>query len=201
MGRAVKQGHPDVHDRVAGVRPFGHRLHDPRSTAGTNSRGTRPPTTLFVNSNPPRGRGLNPEDDVGVLAVASGLLHELPLVLHGPDDRLPVGDLGLPRGDLDPELPAQAVDDDLEVQLPHSRHDDVPGLGVGPDEERGVLGGEVGEAPAQAVGVRPADGGHREVDHRGGELDRRQHDRLPLVAQGVAGVGLPRPTAAPTSPA
>src|SRR2546430_14556485 len=54
-------------------------------------------------------------------------------------DRLFVGDLWLALVGVDAELAQQAVDDDLEMELPHNLDDRLAGLVVGTDLERRVL--------------------------------------------------------------
>ena len=175
----------------------------PFSTAGMYSRGTTPPLVSSANWKPvPGGSGVEAQDDMAVLAATAGLTDELRLLLDRLLDRFLVRDLRPADVRVDLELAQQAVDDDLEVQLAHPLDDGLAGLGVGLDAEGRILGRQLLQRRAEALlvllGLR-LDG---DRDHRLGELDRLEDDRMVLVAHGVAG-GASRadPTAAAMSPA
>src|SRR5207248_3796399 len=69
------------------------------------------------------------DDHVRVLTRAAGLAHELLAdVLDVPSRRLAVRDLRAADVCVDGELALEAVDDDLEVQLPHPRDERLPRL-------------------------------------------------------------------------
>ena len=96
------------------------------------------------------------DDDVAVLAAATGLAGELHVdVVDALAGGLAVRDLRLADVRLDLELAQQAVDDDLEVQLAHAGDDRLAGLRVGADAERRVLLGELGQAVTRACPARP----------------------------------------------
>ena len=79
------------------------------------------------------------EDDVGELTTATGLLLEHLAVLNRLGKRLLVVDLGGTLVDLDAELTAQTVDDDVEVQLTHTADDGLARILVGVNRKGGVL--------------------------------------------------------------
>ena len=68
----------------------------PRSTAGTNSGGTTPPTVASSKMIPLPSAGLDVQLNVAVLATAAGLADVLPLGVGRAGDRLAVRDLGPP---------------------------------------------------------------------------------------------------------
>ncbi len=90
------------------------------------------------------------------------------------------------------ELAAQAVDDDLEVQLAHPGDDRLRRLGIDADLEARVLEHQHAEGGLElelcsGVGLG---GGSMAIEITGsGHDDRLEDDGLALVAQGVAGRG------------
>ena len=103
---------------------------------------------------------------------------------------LAVGDLRLADVAVDLELAAQAVDDDLQVQLAHAGDDGLAGLVVGVDLEGRVLLGELGQAHGHLVLLGLGLGLNGNGDDRRGELDGLEDDRVLLVAEGLAGGGV-----------
>src|SRR3954447_160180 len=106
-------------------------------------------------------------------------------LLHGLADRLAVGHLGLAHVGLDLELAPHAVDQDLQVELPHAGDDGLAGLLIELDLEGRVLLGQLLDGRAQlllvALGLRLD--GHR--DDRRREGHRLEDHRLLRVGQGV----------------
>src|SRR5213075_2132915 len=75
---------------------------------------------------------LEVNNDVAVLAAAARLADELALdVLDAFAHRLAIGDLRAAHVGVDLELAPHALDDDLEMQLPHPADDRLRRLGVG----------------------------------------------------------------------
>ncbi len=152
----------------------------PLSTDGMYSLGIEPPTNLL--SNDVAGAGLlrnHVDDDVAVLAAATGLASELHVdLVDALAGGLAVRDLRLADVGLDLELAQQAVDDDLEVQLAHAGDDRLTGLRVRADAEGRVLLGELGERVAELVllglGLRL----DRDVDDRIREDHRLEQHRV-----------------------
>ena len=127
---------------------------------------------------------------MAVLAAPSGLAHVPLLDLRDRvPNGLPVGHLGLADVGVDLELPQHPVDEDLEVELAHTRDDGLAGLLVGPHAESGILVGQGVERLAQLVLVRLRLRLDGDVDHRLGEDERLQQDRVSRVTQRVAGRG------------
>jgi hypothetical protein len=119
--RAVDDGHLEVDDRVAGDHAVLHRfLHaglDRLRPLLAQALALDLPLELEAGTTLQR---LEVGDDVAVLALAAGLLDVTALgSLDRLGDRFAVRDLRATniRGNF--ELTAHAVDDDLEVQLPH----------------------------------------------------------------------------------
>ena len=79
--------------------------------------------------------GFDAYDDVGEFAASTGLLFEDFAVFDGAFDGFAVGDLGLALVALDFELAAEAVEDDVEVELAHAFDDGLSGLFVGVEAE------------------------------------------------------------------
>ena len=124
---------------------------------------------------------------MAVLAAAAGLLGVLHLAVGRPRQRLLVGDLRTADARLDVELALQAVDDDLEVELAHPGDHDLAGLLIGLDPEGRVLRHQLAEPLTELllVGLGLRLDGQR--DDRLREVHRLEHDRVPLVADRVAG--------------
>src|SRR5207237_4740726 len=123
---------------------------------------------------------------VPVLALAAGLADEPPYTLALPAHRLLVGDLRLALVRVDAELAQQAVDDDLEVELAHALDDRLARLLVGVHLEGRVLFRQPLQRHAELllVGLRLGLDGDR--DHRLGERDRLEQDRMRFVTERVA---------------
>ena len=127
---------------------------------------------------------------LGVLARAARLL----LVGVGLGvrlrDRLAIGDLRRADVGVHAVFAAQAVDDDLQVQLAHAGQDGLAGLLVGLQPQRGILAGQLLQAERHLLdallGLR-LDG---DVDDRHREGHALQHDRVGRVGQGVARAGV-----------
>src|SRR5262249_29879374 len=134
----------DVHDGVTRDHARLHRLLDPGVDRGDVL--PRDPAAddlvaeLVARTGLPR---TEVDDHVRVLAGAAGLTYELLTeVLHVATRRLAVPDLWATDVRVDVELPLEAVDDDLEVQLAHPGDERLSGLLIGLDTERRVLLGE-----------------------------------------------------------
>src|SRR5207302_9640152 len=130
---------------------------------------------------------LDAQHDVAVLPAPARLADELRLVLDRLANGLLVGDLRLADVGVDLELAQQAIDDDLQMELAHARDERLPGLGVGRDAEGRILGGELVERAAEALLVGLGLGLDGDRDDGVRELHALEHDRLRLVAEGVAG--------------
>ena len=76
------------------------------------------------------------------------------------------------------------------MQLAHAGDDGLPGLLVGLDREGRVLVGEPLDRGAELLLVALGLGLDGDLDHRGREAHRLEHDGVLQVAQGVAGLGL-----------
>ena len=130
--------------------------------------------------------GTDLEDDVGELTATAGLLLEDFAVLNRLGERLLVVDLRSALVDLDAELAAQTVDDDVEVQLTHTADDRLTRILVGVHREGGVLLGEFRQRDAEFVEVLLGLGLHGQTDHRLGEGHLFQNDRSVLGAERIA---------------
>src|SRR5215211_1733343 len=127
---------------------------------------------------------LGVDDRVAVLAPATGLPHEPALdALHALADGLPVSDLRTANIRVNPELPQEPVDDDLQVQLAHARDDGLPGLLVAAHGEGRVLLGETLERHGEflLVGLRLGLDGL--PDDGLGEDHLLQHDLLGVLGR------------------
>src|SRR5690606_12109575 len=97
---------------------------------------------------------LHDEPDVAVLAAraprARADTDGLVLALPAAGDGLAVRDLRVADPGVDAELAAQAVGDDVQVELAHAGDHDLPGVRIGLDPERRVLDGEPLERGEQA---------------------------------------------------
>ena len=98
---------------------------------------------ILVDVAPAAVGRLDHEPDMAVLATGSTGAAATRTNLFSPSARrvigLAVGDLRVADAGLHAELAAQAVDDDLQVELAHPADDDLARVGVGVDAERRVL--------------------------------------------------------------
>ena len=93
-----------------------------------------------------------------VLAVSTGLLDVLVVVLHRTQDGLPVSNLWFPNLYGHPELALQPLGDDLDVELSHSGDDDLSGLGIALHEEGRIFVGQSAQSSPELLCVGPAFG-------------------------------------------
>ena len=150
--RAVGQGDPDVDHGVAGQDPVGQGLLDPGVDGRDVLLGDDAARDLVDELVAPAGAGgLQADDHMAVLTPATGLADVPALdLLHLLADGLPVGHLGLADVGVHAEFPQHPVDQDLQVELAHSRDHRLAGLVVGADPEGGVLLGQRVAGPCPA---------------------------------------------------
>src|ERR687890_842048 len=192
---AVEQGGLDPDDRVAGQDAVLHGVLHARVDRGDVLPRDAPTRDLVLEL---VGRGVAAhrqwlERDLHLreLPGPTGLLLVgVVVLLDGLADRLAVGHLRLAHVGLDLELTPHAVDEDLQVQLPHAGDDRLAGLLVELDLEGRVLLGELLDGRAElllvAFGLR-LDG---DRDDRRGEGHRLEDDRVLRVAERVTRGGL-----------
>src|SRR4051794_14150974 len=185
--RAVEDRRPDVDHRVAGV--------DPRLEALADALVDRPHVFLgdraaddLVDELVPGAlvERLEVEDDVAVLALATGLANEATIALGRTPDRLAVGDLWLADVRGDAEFADHPVDEDVEVELTHPGDQRLAGLRVGVDPERRVLLGQALQGDPELVLVGLRLGLDLDLDDGLGERDRLEQDRVVGIGQRVA---------------
>ena len=194
MVRAVEQRDADIHDREPGKGALLHHIdHTPLDRGDVLFRHAA--AHHLVDELEPLARleRLQPHDNVRVLAAAAGLLHVLLVDLGPSGNRLAVGDLRGAGLHLDPELPAQPVDKDFEVELAHARKDGLLGLGVSGHEKGRVFLGQPVQPVGQLLLVLPVGDGDGDGQHRRRELDGLEHDGVGAAADGVAGHGVGQP--------
>ena len=106
-----------------------------------------------------------------------------------PGDGFPVGDLGR----ADSRMHLEVLDDpghqDIQVQLPHARDDQLSGLLVLPDSEGRILPFQLPQGSFELRPLGESSGFDRHGDHGLGEVHGLQHDREVLAADRVAGLG------------
>ena len=134
--------------------------------------------------------GLDADDDVGELTTATGLLLECLAKLDGLGDSLLVGNLRTALVALYLELTTQTVDDDVEVELTHTRDNGLAGLLVGLHTECGVLLGELLKTNAELIEILLSLGLNRDTDNGIRELHGLKYDRSILRAESVAGADI-----------
>ena len=88
----------------------------------------------------------NIENDVSVLAAATGLLDEFTLANSGFSNCLAVSDLRFTDATLDFKFTLHAVDDDFEVKLTHTGNNGLAGFFVGFNNESRVFIGKACES-------------------------------------------------------
>src|SRR5215210_6215140 len=180
--RAVDQLDSHVHDRVPGEHARLHRLLDAEvDRTDVLLRDLAADDLVDEVVALARLRRLRVDHGMAVLAAAAGLAHELALnLLDRAPEGLAIGDLRAANVRVDRELPHQAVDDDLEVELAHARDQSLAGLVVGLNAEGRVLLGQALQAGAELVLVDLRLRLDRDRDHRLGEVHRLQPDRCRL---------------------
>ena len=107
-------------------------------------------------------------------------------MLNGRLERFLVVDLRSALTDLDAELAAQTVDDDLQVQLAHAADHGLAAVLVGLDGERRVFFGQFAQSDTELVEILLSLRLDGQTDHRFGERHRFEYDRVLFVAKRVA---------------
>src|SRR5262249_27675528 len=131
MVRTIKESDLHVHHRVAGQGTRFHRVAHAALDRRNVLSGNYAALGVVIELEPfTRRHRLDTEDDVAILAAPTGLTDELAFLLHGAPNGFLVGDLGLADVRIHLELAQQPVDDDLEVQLSHSRDDGLTGFAI-----------------------------------------------------------------------
>src|SRR5262249_37644216 len=95
-----------------------------------------------------------------------------------------------PHGGLHAVFAAQAVHDDVEVQLAHAADDHLAGLDVFAEAESRVLVGELPQAEVQLLLLGLSLGLDGARDHRLVDVDALEDDGGLRAAHGVAGAGV-----------
>ena len=127
---------------------------------------------------------------IGELTATTGLLLVGLAQLNGLRDSLTVCHLRTTLVALYLELAFQTVDNDFQVQLTHTRDDGLSRLLVGLHGEGGVFLSQLSQTYAQFVEVSLTLRLYGDTDHRSGELDGLQYDRMLLVAEGITGTDI-----------
>ena len=135
----------------------------------------------------PRAQRLDLDLAVAELAVAAGLLLVAAVRLGRRLDRLAVRDARRLEVHVDAEPPLQLRDGHLDVQLSLAGEQQLLGLRVAAVADRRVFFLEPVHRRADLVFVAAALRLDRVRQHRLGELDRREGDRVGLVAERVVG--------------
>ena len=137
---------------------------------------------------------------MAVLAVAAGLTDVAAFGLRRLADGLAISNLRRADGRLDLELTQQTVNDDLQMELAHAGDDRLAGLLVGVGLEGRILFSQTQQAENHllltSLGLR-LDG---DLNNRLRELHLLKDDLVLVVAQGVAGRGVTKPTTPQISP-
>src|SRR5204863_8358878 len=130
----------EVHDRAAGDRPLVRRLEhaalDGRDVLARDHAAHDLIDKLHARATRQRR---DPNPAITVLPTAAGLLLVLPLSLRFSAERFAGGDFGFCGLRVDPELPRQSPDDDLEMPLTESPDEGLGKLAVVLVMERGIL--------------------------------------------------------------
>ena len=105
-------------------------------------------------------------------------------------ERLLVVHLRGALADLHAEFAFETVHDDLEVKLAHTADDGLAAVLVGLHREGRVFLGELAQRDAELVEVFLRLGLDSQTDHRFGEGDRLEYDRMGLVAKRIAGADI-----------
>src|SRR5690606_20292274 len=131
MVRTIDGANLDVHDGETGKRAILHRFLN--ALVGGGDIFLRHHTTndgAFEDIAGTTFLRLHLDDDVTILATATGLAHELAFLLERLADGLAVGHLRLADVGLDVEFATHAINDDIQVQLAHTRDDGLTRLFV-----------------------------------------------------------------------
>ena len=188
MVGAVVEGDLEIHQRESPRGPVLHRLDDPLF----HRRDVLPGDDSaddFVDELEalPALQGFNLDPGVAELSPAARLLLVLALDLSPPADRLPIGDLGLLQLHLDAVLALELFDGHLQVNLPHAREDQLPGILVALQLNGRVFLHDPVQGGTDLVLVGLALGLQGEGDDRLERQGTLENDRVSAVAQGIPG--------------
>ncbi|OPZ61580.1 MAG: hypothetical protein BWY88_00172 [Synergistetes bacterium ADurb.Bin520] len=140
MVAPVHQGHLDADDRVPPQHAVVDGSREPLLDGGNVLPGYHTSHDAVLEDEAlPLREWFGLEPDVAILPPTSGLFDEAPFGPAGFAYGLSVGHLGLTHLDIDTELPLEAIDDDLQVELSHARYDRLPRLFVGVNPEGGIF--------------------------------------------------------------
>ena len=107
-----------------------------------------------------------------------------------PGDSLAVVDLRCSNLALDLELAAEAVNNNLQVQLSHALNDGLVGLLITAVAKRGVLLRELVQSHAHLLEISLGLGLNGDLDHRVGEVHLLQDDGALLIAKSLTYTGV-----------
>src|SRR5690625_1073367 len=119
-----------------------------------------------------------------ILTPTTGLADELTLNLRtDPANCFTISYLGLTNIGVHLEFAAQAIHQDLKVQLTHSGDNGLARLLISRDPERGILLSQTRQSHPHALLVRLGLGLYRLRNHRLRKLHALQHDMLVRITQ------------------
>ena len=128
------------------------------------------------------------ELDLGVtiLSASAGLANVFAFGFRMFADGLAVSHLRLANIGFDLVLAHHAIDDDLEVQLPHAADDRLSAVGIGVNFESGIFLGQLGQRHAHLFLIGFRLGLDCDGDNRNGKFDGFKRDRVLRIANRVA---------------
>src|SRR5689334_7204422 len=177
----------DVDHFITGEEPTLHRVANSLFDGLDVFPRNRAAGDLVLKHKTLAGRRLDLDLDVTVLATTASLLLINFFTGSGLRDRFTIRNLRLADVGLDTKLALHAIDDDLEVQLTHTRDDRLAGFLVRRNVERRIFLGESIQRDAELVLVLPCFRLDRNANHGCRKLHPLEDNRLVLVANGVAG--------------
>ena len=124
---------------------------------------------------------------MAVVARTTSLADVLAFRLRCFADGLAIGDLRLAYIGFDFVLAHHAVDDDFQVQLAHAADDGLARVRIRVHLEGGIFLRQLRQRHAHLFLIGLGLRFHRDVDHRSRKVDRFQHNRRLISADGIAG--------------
>ena len=128
-----------------------------------------------------------------VLPTSTRLSHKLAFGLNLTPNRAAIGHLRGAHIRLYAELPPHAIDDHLQVQLPHAGDDRLAGIAVRTYLERRILFAQPAQRLRHLVLIALALRLHRYPHNRIREADRLQEYRPAAIGKRIAGGRIPQP--------
>src|SRR5262245_16807231 len=186
MVAAVKQRNFDIYDRIACKRTTLSGLAHASLYCRNILLGNRSSLDRVDKlKSPARHLRLNTELNVSVLSASTCLADKFPFVFDRSTDRLLVRDLGLAHVSAHVKFSQQPINNNLQMELPHTGYDGLPCFFICAHAKRWIFRRQPLQRNTQFLLIGLALGFYSNRYHRLGKLNRLENDGVTLIAQGV----------------